>query len=156
MHIRPIDPENVRDAIALRVADGQQRFVAPVVQSLAEAYAEPHHAWPRLVYDDDTLVGFVMGGFHTTEPLFRSVIWRLNIAEGHQGRGYGRFAVRAVAREASARGLATLATFWVPGEDGPEGFYLKLGFMPTGVTLGDEVQGEAPVERLVALDPTIT
>lgn len=37
--------------------------MAPVAVSLAEAYAQPRVAWPRLVYDGEQLVGFVMGAF---------------------------------------------------------------------------------------------
>jgi diamine N-acetyltransferase len=62
IHIRPVTPDNVREACALTLRPGQERFVETVAHSLAEAYAQPHHAWPRLVYDRDVLVGFVMGG----------------------------------------------------------------------------------------------
>lgn len=37
--------------------------MAPAAWSLAEAYTWPDVAWPRLVYDDDRLVAFVMEGF---------------------------------------------------------------------------------------------
>ena len=30
----------------------------------------------------------------------------------------------------------------IPGEGGPEGFYLKLGFRPTGEEMGGEIVGE--------------
>jgi diamine N-acetyltransferase len=32
--------------------------------------------------------------------------------------------------------------FWVPGEGGPEGFYLRLGFRPTGEEFDGQVLGE--------------
>jgi diamine N-acetyltransferase len=90
-----VTPDNVHAACALELEDGQDRFVAPVAHSLAEAYAQPDVAWPRLIYNDDQLVGFVMGGFDPDSPIdfFRCGIWRLNIAAGYQGLGYGRFAV---------------------------------------------------------------
>jgi diamine N-acetyltransferase len=150
VHLRPVDPGNVRAACAIRLKPGQERFVAPVAESLAEAYAEPReHVWPRLIYDGEALVGFVMGGFHSIEPLFRSVLWRLAIAAEHQGRGYGAFAVRAVAEEARRRGHDQLTTYYVPGDGGPERFYLRLGFEPTGEVLGDEVQAVAAIDRLL-------
>jgi diamine N-acetyltransferase len=52
----------------------------------------------------------------------RAGIWRLNISASEQGKGYGRFAVDAVAQEARRRGQARITVFWVPGEGGPEGF----------------------------------
>ena len=85
-----------------------------------------------------------MGGFAPAAETeaFRCGIWRLNVSARHQGRGYGRFAVAAVAAEARRRGQDRLTVLWGPGEDGPEGFYTGLGFRPTGQVLGDQVLGE--------------
>jgi diamine N-acetyltransferase len=55
---------NVRAACQLELRPGQEGVVAPVAWSLADAYAAPPGvAWPRLVYDGDELVGFLMVGF---------------------------------------------------------------------------------------------
>ena len=48
------------------------------------------------------------------------------------GRGYGREAIRLLAEIVSANGAAELLTSCVPGDDGPERFYRRLGFEPTG------------------------
>jgi hypothetical protein len=50
---------------------------------------------PRLILDEDRVVGFVMGNFDPDNEIsaFRAGIWRLNIAADEQGQGYGRFAV---------------------------------------------------------------
>ena len=118
--------------------------MAPVAQSLAEAYAQPEIAWPRLVYDGDRLVGFIMGAFDPASPIrfFRYGIWRLNIAAGEQGKGYGRFAVQAVLDEARRRGADRATVLWVPGPDGPDGFYRRIGFVPTGEEFDGEIVGE--------------
>jgi diamine N-acetyltransferase len=71
----------------------------------------------------------------------RSGLWRLNIAAGEQGRGYGRFAVESVAAEIRRRGGTRLTVTWHPGETGPEGFYLGLGFKLTGETSGGQTVG---------------
>lgn len=141
--IELVTPDNVTDACRLTVAPGQQRFVAPVAQSLAEAYVQPDVAWPRLVYDGDRLVGFVMGAFDPESPIwfFRSGIWRLNVAADEQGKGYGRFAVEAVLAEARRRGADRATVLWVPGEDGPEGFYRRIGFERTGEEFHGQVVG---------------
>ena len=142
-----ITPENVDAALGVRVREDQNAFVAPVVRSLAEAYASRATAWPRLILDGDGAVGFVMANFEPEEedPDFRCGIWRLNIAEGAQRRGYGRFAVGAVVEEARRRGNRRLTVMWVPGEGSPEDFYLGLGFRPTGRV----VEGEAVAEMLL-------
>ncbi|GAA3209211.1 GNAT family N-acetyltransferase [Dactylosporangium siamense] len=149
LRLELVTPDNVRDACAIDLKPGQERFVESVAQSLAEAYAQPDLAWPRLIYDRDALVGFVMGGFDPEVPHFRSTLWRLAIAAGHQGRGYGAFAVLGVAQEARRRGHDVLMTYYVPGEDGPAGFYQRLGFAPTGDLLDGEVQAAASTEQLL-------
>jgi diamine N-acetyltransferase len=72
---------------------------------------------------------------------FRCGIWRLNIAAGHQGKGYGRFAVEGVLAEARRRGQDRATVLWVPGSAGPEQFYLRLGFRPTGEVFNGETVG---------------
>ncbi|WP_042364651.1 GNAT family N-acetyltransferase [Streptacidiphilus neutrinimicus] len=143
LRLEKITPDNVAAACRLDVRPDQQDLVAPVAWSLAEAYANPETAWPRLVFDGDALVGFVMAGFDPQSPVevFRCGIWRLNIAADHQGRGYGRFAVAAVLAEARRRGQSRATVSWVPGDHGPEKFYLKLGFRPTGEVVHGEVVG---------------
>ena len=130
VHLRVVDKDNVRSACRLELEPGQEQFVAPVAVSLAQAYTEPDVAWPRLVYDGDEVVGFVMGHFDPEDDY--GYLWRLNIAAGHQRKGYGRFAVREVAREAKRRGLPRLRTSYVPNEGNPAPFYDGLGFVPTG------------------------
>jgi diamine N-acetyltransferase len=144
-----LSPENIRAACRIDVRPEQHAFVAPVVESIAEAYVHYGTAWPRLILDDDRVVGFVMGNFDPDNEIeaFRAGIWRLNIAADEQGRGYGRFAVEAVAAEARRRGQKRITVLWVQGEDGPEGFYLRQGFRPTGEVMTDgagrgEVVGE--------------
>jgi diamine N-acetyltransferase len=139
-----LTPDNVRSAIRIEVKPEQQKFVAPVVDSIAEAYVHFGTAWPRLILDDDRVVGFVMGNFDPENEIdaFRSGIWRLNIAADEQGQGYGRFAVEAIATEARRRGNKRITVLWVQGDGGPEGFYLRLGFTPTGEVMGGEIVGE--------------
>ncbi|MFD9820636.1 GNAT family N-acetyltransferase [Streptomyces violascens] len=146
--LREITPANFEAAIGLRVRPDQEHLVAPVVKSLAEAYVYPGIAWPRLIVDGDRPVGFLMAFFGIdwrgdgTGTDIRSGLWRLNIADGEQGRGYGRFAVESVAAEIRRRGGTCLTTTWHPGTGGSEGFYLGLGFRPTGETSGGQTVGE--------------
>ncbi|MFI9782815.1 GNAT family N-acetyltransferase [Kitasatospora sp. NPDC051984] len=145
LHLQEITPDNFERAIGLRVRPDQEQLVDPVVKSLAEAYLHPGVAWPRLICDDGEAVGFLMAFFDIDwtgkGTDFRSGLWRLNIAAGEQGRGVGRFAVRAVADEIRRRGGTRLTTTWHPGADGPMGFYLALGFRPTGETSGGQTVG---------------
>ncbi|MDY0815586.1 GNAT family N-acetyltransferase [Kitasatospora purpeofusca] len=148
LRLEPVTPANIDAALELKVRPDQEHLVSPVVKSLAEAYAHGGAAWPRLVYDGDRPVGFVMAFFDITfypdrpGDLPRSGLWRLNIAAGTQGRGYGRFAVEQVAAEIRRRGGRRVTVSYVPGEGGPAGFYERLGFRPTGEFSGDQAVAE--------------
>ncbi|MDX3643955.1 GNAT family N-acetyltransferase [Streptomyces sp. MB09-02B] len=146
-NLAEITPANLDAALGVRVRPDQEHLVETVAQSLAEAYVHPGVAWPRLIMDGDRAVGFLMafldidwkGDGSGTD--IRSGLWRLNIAAEEQGRGYGRFAVDSVAAEIRRRGGDRLFVTWHPGPDGPENFYLGLGFRPTGETSGDQPVG---------------
>ncbi|MFD3918053.1 GNAT family N-acetyltransferase [Streptomyces sp. NPDC058595] len=148
LRLEKITPGNLDAALGIKVRPDQEHLVAPVVRSLAEAYVHPDVAWPRLILDGDRAVGFLMAFFDIdfaddgTGKDIRSGLWRLNIAAGEQGRGYGRFAVGAVAAEIRRRGGTRLTVTWEPGDDGPERFYVGLGFRLTGETSGDQTVGE--------------
>lgn len=144
LRVDEVTAENVTTACRLTVAPEQEEYVAPVAVSLAEAYVNQHSAWPRLIYDGSQLVAFVMAGFDPDSPIdfFRCGIWRLNVAADQQRRGYGRFAVQAVADEARRRGQHRLTVLWIPGERGPEKFYRRIGFRPTGEVFHGQRVGE--------------
>jgi diamine N-acetyltransferase len=69
------------------------------------------------------------------------VAWSLAEADA-QGRGYGAFAVSQVAQEARRRGFSRITVLWGLGKGGPEGFYLRQGFRPTGEVMSDQAVGE--------------
>lgn len=145
MRLEPVTQSNYEAAFGLRIRPDQEDLVEPVVQSLAEAYVYPDNAWPRLIYDGDELVGFLMAFLDIQwapdrDPDDRrSGLWRLNIAADAQGRGYGRFAVDAVCDEIRARGGSLAYVTWVARAGGPEPFYRKLGFRPTGELADGEI-----------------
>jgi diamine N-acetyltransferase len=137
VELRKIDQGNYEAVMAVSVRPDQNDLVAPVVKSLAEAYVHGDYAWPRAVYDDDEPVGFVMAFIRIpwrdpSDTDLRSGLWRLNIAAGRQGHGYGTFAVEAVCAELRARGESSAYVTYESREGGPAPFYLKLGFQPTG------------------------
>ena len=132
-------------AIRIPPAIGEKAYVAPVLHSIAEAYVTPT-AWPRVILDDDEVVGFVMANWDPANeiPEFRGGIWRLNVADEAKGRGVGRFAVEQVREEARRRGYDQITVLWNPAPDGPEQFYLRVGFQKTGELFGETV-GVLPV-----------
>lgn len=135
---------NVRAVCRLAVAPSQRPFVAPNAVSLAEALVH-RHAWYRVITADDVPVGFVLlsedptGGPDGSPEYY---LWRLMIADGFQGRGYGRAAMKLIVEHVRPLpGASELLVSWGQGDGSPEGFYLGLGFELTGEVEDDEVIG---------------
>ncbi len=91
--LREITPQNFQQCIDLKVADGQENFVAANLMSIAQAKIYPT-ANPLAVYHKDEMVGFVMFGFDPDEGQYYLV--RLMIDAQHQGKGFGKAATLAV------------------------------------------------------------
>ena len=143
VELREVTAETVRDICRLKVAPGQEDFVAPNAVSIAEAHFSPL-AWFRAIYADDRPVGFVMLEDDPEHASF--YLWRFMIVDGFQRRGYGRRAMELVIDHVRTRpGATALLTSWVPGDGTPEGFYLGLGFTPTGEVEDDELVGRLPL-----------
>ena len=126
-----------------------ERFVATNEKSMIEAYAyyvengEGPLAYG--IYDDEVPVGFIMAEYCFDEndndgkPFY--YLWRMMIDDNYQGKGHGRAALDLLVKKikASPKGkIEKLFTSAVPGDDGPIGFYEKLGFVKTGEMLDDE------------------
>jgi diamine N-acetyltransferase len=143
IELREVTGDTVRSICALQVAPAQRRFVAPNAVSIAEAHFAPT-AWFRAVYADDAPVGFVMLSLEPETAEYH--LWRFMIADGFQGFGFGKAAIGHVVDFVRTQpGATALITSWVPGEGTPEGFYLGLGFEPTGEVDDGEVVGRLPL-----------
>lgn len=150
IELRAITDAN-RDAVmAIHAGPAEGQFVSSVADSLAQAAEYPEGSpWYRAVYLEGEPVGFVMLSWDVTPqppdiigPWF---LWKLIVDQRHQRRGIGRAIVEHVVRLIRAEGATELFTSHVIGEGGPEGFYERLGFVPTG---DFDPQGE----RILRLD----
>jgi diamine N-acetyltransferase len=145
--LREITGSTVHEVLRLKVRPAQEPFVATNAVSLAEALFAPE-AWYRAICADEKIVGFVMLWDDTlgpTPPAKPEIcLWRLMIAAPYQGQGIGKQALAAVIRHVQGRpGIARFYSSFVPGELGPEKFYLAAGFCPTGAVDED---GEVIIE----------
>jgi diamine N-acetyltransferase len=151
VELREVTSETVRAICRLKVAADQEAFVAPNAVSIAEAYFHPN-AWFRAIYADGEPVGFVMLDDDASKSSYN--LWRLMVADGFQGRGYGRRAVELLIDYVRSRpGATALTTSWVPGERGPAEFYRKLGFVPTGEMDEGEVVGRLALDAVGSANP---
>lgn len=147
--LKPITSENWRECIQLEVADGQENWVAPNVQSLAESAFEPDAGLvPLGVYDGDTMVGFVMYGY----PRYRGkniwAIFRLMVDKNHQGNGYGRAAMEQVIQRISAQSDCTeIYISYQPDNTIAAKLYASMGFLNEGEMVDDEILVRLPVQK---------
>jgi RimJ/RimL family protein N-acetyltransferase len=132
-----VTADNLHATTQLATHRSQERFVAPVTQSLAEALVPPVEdgvtvdPWYRAVVADGELAGFVM--LARSQPGAEEPwLWRLLVDRMHQRRGIGSRIVDLVVDQCREWGDATLLTSWVPGKGSPEPMYLGRGFVPTG------------------------
>ena len=140
--LREITSDNVRPVCALEVDQTQKGNVAANAISLAEAYVYYEEAWPRAVYANEELVGFVMVYDPTAvedpaEPDF--FLWRLMIDRRVQHRGYGRAAVELAIEHARARGAERVLVSHVKQSATLGPFYASFGFTYTGREDGGEL-----------------
>ncbi|MFC4223899.1 GNAT family N-acetyltransferase [Lysinibacter cavernae] len=128
---------------ALTLKPGQEQFIVPVSYATAAAVSDPAHAWQRVVMLEDQVVGFIHGNFDpdAVQEEFRCCLWRINVDAGTQGKGVGKFALQQLCDEAKRRGFDRLTVLWERGDDGPEEFFLRVGFTPIGETTYGEVIG---------------
>ncbi len=136
LRLEELSAKTIVAANSLELRPGQEQFVTPTSYAIADAFVNPVTSWPRVVLDGDRVVGFIRGNFDpdAQQHEFRSCIWRINVAADSQGSGVGKFAAHALADEARSRGFDKLYVIWEPGDDGPEQFFLHIGFVVTGQT----------------------
>ncbi len=128
--LRAITPQNFQQCIDLKVADGQENFVAANLMSIAQAKIYPT-ANPLAVYHKDEMVGFVMFGFDPDEGQYYLV--RLMIDAQHQGKGFGKAATLAVIEKMKQiEDCREIYLSFVPENTGAEKLYSSVGFERTG------------------------
>ena len=121
--LREITPENFKSVLNLKVAPDQQRFIATNDRSIAEAHFSDQ-AWYRVIYADDTPVGFVMLADETVgrkeNPQCCS-LWRFMIDARYQGMNSGRRAMELIIAHVRTRPNATeFLTSVVQADGGPQ------------------------------------
>ncbi len=147
-----VDKDNVFEVskMSKTLSDKQQHFVATNAFSLAQAYVIPK-AEPWVAIVDDAIVGFAMMHYGTSDDQpdkDEAFLWRLMVSGEHQGKGYGKAIMNQLFEEAKLKGYSVFTTSCGMGEGSPYEFYLKLGFIDTGIVDDDENILEYALENL--------
>jgi L-amino acid N-acyltransferase YncA len=130
--VRALEPHEMDSARALRVLPVQERLVAPVMDSLAEAdrYAG---AIPLGVFASGTLVGFMMGQLIPNGAWAGDyLVWGYLIDSHHQGRGLGRAGMVAAIEGAAAAGAHGVRVACDPKNTIARSLSESLGFVDQG------------------------
>ena len=133
--LRDITGDNYFQVLELKISPAQEaaKFVSPVVRSLADAwfYREEGITYPKAIYADEDLVGFIMYELDTEEQ--QVFIWRFLIDQRYQGKGYGRQTIEAVLAMAKEQAQITkVVADYVDGNEPMKKILLDLGFEETG------------------------
>jgi diamine N-acetyltransferase len=137
MTLRPITQDNWRACLQLSTTEAQRRFVASVVFSLAQAYAEPWWT-PLAIYADEIPVGFVM--YRLLPGTDIAWIQRIMIDARYQTKGYGQMAMEAViSRIRQQDSGREIRLSYHPDNTAAAHLYKRLGFRPTGERQGGEI-----------------
>ena len=91
-----IDETNFLECFALRLDNGQERFVSSPIRSLAQAYVYRDQCMPFGIYAGDKMIGYVMVIYDREEQTYN--IWHFMIDAAHQRKGYGKAALAQVIR----------------------------------------------------------
>ena len=132
---RPVGEHNVDALIKLATTPEQERFVASVAKSLAQAAYRPAGR-PLGLYANGQPVGLLLlwDARRDPDPKERAdqlYLWRLMIDERFQRQGHGQAAVRWLIEEARRMDVASVGLSHVP--ENPVGaFYQRFGFRYTG------------------------
>lgn len=152
VELRKVDSNNIWKIIKLSVNDNQLNFVATNTESILEAYTTITAggvALPFGIYDNDTLVGFVMFGYDTNgdndEPDIAAgnyCIWRFMIDKTYQGQGLGKKALQASIEYLRSGPCGRAKYCWLSYE--PENvvaktLYNSMGFFENGEMCGEEI-----------------
>ena len=148
---RQITFDNWVECINLTVTEEQQNYVASNLYSLAEAYAAINTGYtPTLyaIYTGDVMVGFLMydhekgnpeeTGYQVNDHYF---MLRLMIDKNHQGKGYGKQAIKKMIEEIKAlpqRTTNLIYTSIEPTNITAEKAYNSVGFQLIGEIVNNE------------------
>lgn len=144
--IQPVNKDNWRKLIRLKVRADQTRFVASNAHSIAESqfgFDEPGGGhwdmFPFGIFDDEVPVGFFMYGYNFPHPTFQAFIIRLMVDENHQGKGYGKYGMEKMLEIfRQDERIKSVGISYEPENEGAGKLYASLGFVETGELLEGE------------------
>jgi diamine N-acetyltransferase len=91
--LKPVTMENFWDVITLKIHKNQEQYIPDNIFLIAQSKIQPV-CIPLAIYNDDTIVGFLMYGLDENYW-----IYILMIDNKYQGKGYAKEALKTILRE---------------------------------------------------------
>jgi diamine N-acetyltransferase len=91
IRLEKINADNYQKVFDLELVGEQENFVSSNMRSLAQAWVFYERAKPYAIYNDDTIVGFIMFDYKIENR--KVEIWRFMLGSAYQGKGYGKEAL---------------------------------------------------------------
>lgn len=142
IQLRQVSKENFQDVIDLKIKDSQEGMLSSNLLSMAEAKVD-YRLEPLGIYDNDTLVGFVLLEHHHNRVPSYVFVKRYMIDGHHQGKGYGRAGLDLVNQYVENEGYDFIELMHYPNNTTAAALYESMGFEFTGFVR----EGE-PVRRI--------
>lgn len=139
--LKKIDEHNFLQAFALKLGDGQDRFVSHPIRSLAQAYVYYRQCTPFGIYRDETMVGYVMVIYDYDLEEYN--IWHMMIDRDFQHRGLGALGLEACLRYIAAKpfGQSDRVVLTCNRDNSAAlRLYRSFGFRETGNEDEDEIE----------------
>lgn len=134
--LKDVDKSNWEACLNLKLTTKQGGLVAPHMYTIAESEAEPSFV-PLAVYNNGTVVGFAMYGLDPDDGKYW--IYRLMIDVEHQGKGYGKAALKKlVCRLKELPDCDEIFAGYKPWNTVASGLFGEIGFQRTGEMLSGE------------------
>lgn len=141
-----VNKDNFDQVLDLEVAPKDQRRVASVEYSLAQAwlYRDSEVLFPYAVKSGQLTVGFLLLSYQPMENSY--YIWRLLIDQKYQNQGFGKEVIRQVLQRARDDQKCHKVTVnYVIGNHKMRYILEKFGFQPVGLD-GQEMKMELNVK----------
>lgn len=141
-----VNKDNFDQVLDLEVAPKDQRRVASVEYSLAQAwlYRDSEDLFPYAVKSGQLTVGFLLLSYHPMENSY--YIWRLLIDQKYQNQRFGKEVIRQVLQRARDDQQCHKVTVnYVIGNHKMRYILEKFGFQPVGLD-GQEMKMELIVK----------
>lgn len=128
LQLRKITTENWIKAISLKVREDQMNYIASNAVSLAQLnFLDNFHA--KGIYFEEEMIGFTLFGIDEEDNEYW--IYRMMIDKNHQGKGYGKAAVKLVIEDIQKmkeERHKTITLSYEPKNEHAKRIYEKMGF----------------------------